>query len=123
LAEANEKRSWRIYADYAQVLIRQNRLLYANDPSFRLDIDNMVYALDSSTIDLCISLFPWAKFRKSKGAVKMLTLLDLRGSIPFYVDITNGCTHDGNILDTITIETGSYYIVDKGYLDFKRLYE
>jgi transposase len=123
LAEANEKRSWRIYADYAQILIKQARPLYANDPSFRLDIDNMVYALDSSTIDLCLSLFPWAKFRKTKGAVKMHTLLDLRGSIPIYVDITNGCTHDVNILDTIPIEAGSYYIMDKGYLDFKRLYE
>jgi transposase len=123
LAEANEKRSWRIYADYAQVLIKQARPLYANDPSFRLDIDNMVYALDSSTIDLCLSLFPWAKFRKTKGAVKMHTLLDLRGSIPIYIDITNGCTHDVNILDTIPIEAGSYYIMDKGYLDFKRLYE
>lgn len=123
LAEANEKRSWRIYADYAQVLIKQARPLYANDPNFRLDIDNMVYALDSSTIDLCLSLFPWAKFRKTKGAVKMHTLLDLRGSIPVYVDITNGCAHDVNILDTIPIESGSYYIMDKGYTDFKRLYE
>jgi hypothetical protein len=123
LAEANEKRSWRIYADYAQVLIKQARPLYANDPNFRLDIDNMVYALDSSTIDLCLSLFPWAKFRKTKGAVKLHTLLDLRGSIPVYVDITQGCIHDVNILDTIPIEAGSYYIMDKGYTDFKRLYE
>ena len=122
LAEANEKRNWKIYADYAQVLIKQARPLYADDPNFRLDIDNMVYALDSTTIDLCLSLFPWAKFRKTKGAVKMHTLLDLRGSIPIYVDITNANVHDVNILDTIPIEAGSYYIMDKGYTDFNRLY-
>lgn len=122
LAEANEKRNWKIYADYAQVLIKQARPLYADDPNFRLDIDNMVYALDSTTIDLCLSLFPWAKFRKTKGAVKMHTVLDLRGSIPIYVDITNANVHDVNILDTIPIEAGSYYIMDKGYTDFNRLY-
>ena len=122
LAEANEKRNWRIYADYAQVLIKQARPLYADDPNFRLDIDNMVYALDSTTIDLCLSLFPWAKFRKTKGAVKMHTILDLRGSIPIYVDITNANVHDVNILDTIPVEAGSYYIMDKGYTDFNRLY-
>lgn len=123
LSEANEKRNWRIYADYAQVLIKQARPLYADDPNFRLDIDNMIYALDSTTIDLCLSLFPWAKFRTTKSAVKMHTLLDLRGSIPVYVDITNANVHDVNILDTIPIEAGSYYIMDKGYTDFKRLYE
>jgi len=122
LAEANEKRNWRIYADYAQVLIKQARPLYADDPNFRLDIDNMVYALDSTTINLCLSLFPWAKFQKTKGAVKMHTILDLRGSIPIYVDITNANVHDVNILDTIPIEAGSYYIMDKGYTDFNRLY-
>jgi hypothetical protein len=122
LAEANEKRNWKIYADYAQVLIKQARPLYADDPNFRLDIDNMVYALDSTTIDLCLSLFPWAKFRKTKGDVKMHTVLDLRGSIPIYVDITNANVHDVNILDTIPIEAGSYYIMDKGYTDFNRLY-
>lgn len=122
LAEANEKRNWRIYADYAQVLIKQARPLYADDPNFRLDIDNMVYALDSTTIDLCLSLYPWAKFRKTKGAVKMHTILDLRGSIPIYVDITNANVHDVNILDTIPVEAGSYYIMDKGYTDFNRLY-
>jgi hypothetical protein len=110
-------------ADYSQVLIKQARLLDVKDPSFRLDIDNMVYALDSSAIDLCLSLFPWAKFRKTKGAVKMHILLDLRGSIPIYVDITNDCTYDVNMLDTIPIEAGSWYFIDKGYLDFKRLYE
>ena len=123
LADANEKRDWRIYADYAQVLIKQARPLYADDPNFRLDIDNMVYALDSTTIDLCLSLFPWAKFRKTKGAVKMHTILDLRGSIPIYVDITNASVHDVNTLDTIPVEAGSYYIMDKGYTDFNRLYD
>jgi hypothetical protein len=123
LAEANEKRNWRIYADYAQVLIKQARPLYADDPNFRLDIDNMVYALDSTTIDLCLSLFPWAKFRTTKSAVKMHTLLDLRGSIPVYLDITNANVHDVNILDTIPIEAGAYYVMDKGYTDFKRLYD
>lgn len=123
LAEANEKRNWKIYADYGQVLIKQARPLYADDPNFRLDIDNMVYALDSTTIDLCLSLFPWAKFRTTKSAVKMHTLLDLRGSIPVYVDITNANVHDVNILDTIPVEAGAYYVMDKGYTDFKRLYD
>jgi hypothetical protein len=115
LADANESRDWRIYADYAQCLIRKARPLYFDDPEFRLDMDNMVYALDSTTIDLCLSMFPWAKFRKAKGAVKMHTLLDLRGSIPIYIDITTGSVHDVNILDTMPIEPGSYYIMDKGY--------
>lgn len=123
LADANESRDWRIYADYAQCLIRKARPLYFDDPEFRLDMDNMVYALDSTTIDLCLSMFPWAKFRKAKGAVKMHTLLDLRGSIPIYIDITTGSVHDVNILDTMPIEPGSYYIMDKGYTDFKRLYQ
>jgi len=123
LAEANENRNWKIYADYARVLIKQARPLYADDPNFRLDINNMVYALDSTTIDLCLSLFPWAKFRKAKGAVKMHTLLDLRGSIPVFVDITEGSIHDVNILDNLPIEAGAYYVMDKGYTDFKRLYE
>jgi len=123
LADANENRDWRIYADYAQCLIRKARPLYFDDPEFRLDMDNMVYALDSTTIVLCLSMFPWAKFRKAKGAVKMHTLLDLRGSIPIYIDITTGSVHDVNILDTMPIEPGSYYIMDKGYTDFKRLYQ
>ena len=123
LAEANGKRNWNIYADYAQVLIKQARPLYGDDPNFRLDIDNMVYALDSTTIDLCLSLFPWAKFRTTKSAVKMHTLLDLRGSIPVYVDVTNANVHDVNILDTIPIEAGAYYVMDKGYTDFRRLYD
>ena len=93
LAEANESRDWRIYADYAQVLIKEARHLYEKDNEFKLDVKNMVYALDSSTIDLCLSLFPWAKFRKNKGAVKMHTLLDLRGSIPTFVHLTDGLSH------------------------------
>jgi hypothetical protein len=122
LADANEKRDWRIYADFAQVLIKKVRPLYFYDTEFRLDIDNMVYAFDSTTIDLCLSLFPWAKFRKNKGAIKMHTLLDLRGSIPVFIDITDGTTHDVNILDLMPIEPGAYYVMDKGYIDFNRLY-
>jgi transposase len=122
LAEANETRDWRIYADFAQVLIKEARKLYKTDNDFLLDIDNMAYALDSTTIDLCLSLFPWAKFRKNKAAVKAHTLLDLRGSIPTFIDITDGSVHDVNILDRITIETGAIYVMDRGYLDFERLY-
>ncbi|MDD4198929.1 MAG: DUF4372 domain-containing protein [Paludibacter sp.] len=99
LAETNEKRNWRIYADYAQVLIKQTRALFADDPNFRFDIDNMVYAIDSTTIYMCLSMFFWAKLRKTKGAVKMNTVLYLRGSMPIYVDITNANVHDINILD------------------------
>lgn len=122
LAEANENRDWRIYADFAQVLIRETRRLYKQDNEFALDIDNMVYALDSSTIDLCLSLFPWAKFRKAKGAVKMHTLLDLRGSIPTFVHLTDGLCHDVNVLDHIVIEPGAIYVMDKGYVDYFRFY-
>lgn len=122
LAEANENRDWRIYADFAQVLIREARRLYKQDNEFALDIDNMVYALDSSTIDLCLSLFPWAKFRKAKGAVKMHTLLDLRGSIPTFVHLTDGLCHDVNVLDHIVIESGAIYVMDKGYVDYFRFY-
>lgn len=122
LAEANENRDWRIYADFAQVLIREARRLYKHDNEFDLDIDNMVYALDSSTIDLCLSLFPWAKFRKAKGAVKMHTLLDLRGSIPTFVHLTDGLCHDVNVLDHIVIEPGAIYVMDKGYVDYFRFY-
>lgn len=122
LADANEKRDWRIYADFAQVLIKKARPLYFDDKDFRLDIDNMVYAFDSTTIDLCLSLYPWAKFHHQKGAVKMHTLLDLRGSIPVFVDITEGAVHDINVLDKIPVEPGSYYVMDKGYVDFHRLY-
>lgn len=122
LAEANENRDWQIYADFAQVLIREARRLYKQDNEFSLDIDNMVYALDSSTIDLCLSLFPWAKFRKAKGAVKMHTLLDLRGSIPTFVHLTDGLYHDVNVLDHIVIEPGAIYVMDKGYVDYFRFY-
>ena len=122
LADANEKRDWRIYADFAQILIKRARPLYFNDKEFRLDLDNMVYAFDSTTIDLCLSLYPWAKFHHQKGAVKMHTLLDLRGSIPIFIDITEGAAHDINSLDVLPVEPGSYYIMDKGYIDFHRLY-
>ncbi len=122
LADANEKRDWRIYADFAQVLIKKARPLYFNDKEFRLDLDNMVYAFDSTTIDLCLSLYPWAKFRHQKGAIKMHTLLDLRGSIPIFVDITEGAVHDVNSLNKMPVEPGSYYVMDKGYIDFHRLY-
>lgn len=122
LADANEKRDWRIYADFAQVLVKKARPLYFDDKDFRLDMDNMVYAFDSTTIDLCLSLYPWAKFHHQKGAVKMHTLLDLRGSIPIFVDITEGAVQDINSLDKMPVEPGSYYILDKGYVDFYRLY-
>ena len=121
LANANKTRDWRIYADFAQVLIDTARKLYAND-SFAVDLNETVYALDSSTIDLCLSLFPWAHFRKNKGAVKLHTLLDLRGSIPSFIRITDGLTHDVNILDDLIPEPGSFYIMDRGYLDFARLF-
>jgi len=121
LANANKTRDWRIYADFAQVLINTARKLYAND-SFAVDLNETVYALDSSTIDLCLSLFPWAHFRKNKGAVKLHTLLDLRGSIPSFIKITDGLTHDVNILDDLIPEPGSFYIMDRGYLDFARLF-
>jgi len=123
LAEANETRDWRIYADFAQVLIREARKLYKKDNDFLCEIDNMAYALDSTTIDLCLSLFPWAKFRKKKAAVKAHTLLDLRGSIPTFIEITDGSVADVNILDRIIIEVGAIYVIDRGYLDFKRLFE
>lgn len=121
LANANKIRDWRIYSDFAQVLIRKARRLYVNE-SFGVELDQTVYALDSTTIDLCLSLFPWAIFRKRKGAVKMHTLLDLRGSIPTVVIITHGRIHDVNILDRLIIEAGAIYIMDRGYLDFARLY-
>lgn len=121
LANANKMRDWHIYADFAQVLINQARALYADD-GFAVELDNTVYALDASTIDLCLSLFPWAKFRKTKSAVKLHTLLDLRGNIPTLVIITDGKVHDVNILDELVAEPGAMYIMDRGYLDFSRLY-
>jgi hypothetical protein len=122
LAYANENRDWRIYCDLAQVLIHQARKLYSND-DFGLQLDETVYALDASTIDLCFSLFPWAKFRKTKSAVKLHTLLDLRGSIPTYIAITDGKFHEVNLLDELTPEPGAIYVMDRGYLDFTRLYK
>lgn len=121
LAYANEKRDWRIYADFAQALIETARKLYAND-DFGLELAQTAYALDATIIDLCLSLFPWAKFRKRKGAVKLHTLLDLRGNIPVAVVITHGKVHEVNILDELPLEAGAIYIMDRGYLDFVRLY-
>src|SRR3989338_8609497 len=121
LSNANNQRDWRIYADLAMILIHRARELYINEP-FGIDLDNTVYALDSTTIDLCLALFPWARFRKNKGAVKLHTLLDLRGNIPSFIDITDGKVHDVNVLDILIFETGSFYIMDRGYIDFKRLY-
>src|SRR5437667_6027668 len=121
LADANDAHDWRIYADFAQVLIGIARPLYASDP-IGVELNESVYALDSTTIDLCLSLFPWAKFRRHKGAVKMHTLLDLHGNIPTFISITNGKVHDVNILDEITPEAGAFYVMDRGYVDFERLY-
>jgi Domain of unknown function (DUF4372)/Transposase DDE domain len=122
LAHANSVRDWRIYADFAQVLITRARVLYAND-SFGVELAQTVYALDATTIDLCLALFPWAKFRKHKGAVKLHTLLDLRGNIPTVVIITHGKVHEVNILDQLSFEAGAFYVMDRGYLDFARLYK
>ena len=121
LADANEKRNWRIHQDFALSLISIARRLYAQD-SFGLELKNTVYALDSSTIDLCLALFPWARFRKTKGAVKLHTLLDLRGSIPTFIHISDGKLGDVNILDQLAFEAGSFYVMDRGYIDFARLY-
>jgi Domain of unknown function (DUF4372)/Transposase DDE domain len=122
LAHANSARDWRIYADFAQVLITRARTLYAGD-RFGIELDQTVYALDATTIDLCLALFPWAKFRKHKGAVKLHTLLDLRGSIPTVVIITHGKVHEVNILDQLSFEAGAFYVMDRAYLDFARLYK
>jgi len=121
LADANESRDWRIYADFAQVLIAIARPLYARDP-IGIDLDQSLYALDSTTIDLCLSLFPWAKFRKHKAAVKMHTLLDLHGNIPTFIRITDGQVHDVNLLNEIMPEPGAFYVMDRGYIDFQRLF-
>jgi len=121
LADANESRDWRIYADFAQVLIGIARPLYAHD-HMGVDLDHSLYALDSTTIDLCLSLFPWARFRQHKAAVKMHTLLDLHGNIPTFIRITDGKVHDVNILDEIVPEAGAFYVMDRGYIDFDRLY-
>ena len=121
LADANESHGWRIFADFAQVLIAIARPLYAHDP-IGIDLDQSLYALDSTTIDLCLSLFPWAKFRQRKAAVKLHTLLDLHGNIPTFIRITDGKVHDVNILDEIIPEAGAFYVMDRGYIDFERLY-
>lgn len=122
LAHANQTRDWRIYADFAQILIRKARQLYVND-SFGIELEQTTYALDATTIDLCLSLFPWAMFRKNKGAVKLHTLLDLRGNIPTIAFITSGKIHEVNILDKLPIEAGAIYVMDRGYLDYARLYK
>jgi transposase len=121
LADANEKRDWRIFADFAQVLIGQARVLYAEE-DFGVELEQAAYALDSTTIDLCLSLFSWAKFRKRKGAIKLHTLLDLRGNFPSTVIVTTGKVSDVKILDQLVFEPGAFYIMDRGYLDFARLY-
>jgi len=122
LTDANEKRDWKIYRDFAQILILEARQLYAND-NFGVELQETVYALDASTIDLCLSVFPWAKFRQTKSAVKLHTLLDLRGNIPSFISITDGKVHDVNILDQLIPEAGAIYLMDKGYLDFIRFYK
>ena len=122
LADANESRDWRIWADVAALLIRRARKLYSDTDLIGLDLKNTVYALDATTIDLCLSLFHWAPFRKAKGAVKLHTLLDLRGAIPAFIHISDGKMHEVNVLDFMPIEAGAFYVMDRGYLDFSRLY-
>ena len=121
LADANEGRDWRIWADVAALLIRRARKLYCNE-RFGVELDNTVYALDATTIDLCLSLFPWAPFRSTKAAVRLHTLLDLRGNIPAFIHISDGKTHEVNVLDRLPIEAGAFYVMDRGYLDFSRLF-
>lgn len=119
---ANEQRDWRIYEAFAHVLIQRARLLYRDDPSVLEGLEGTYYALDSTTIDLCLSVFPWAHFQETKGAVKAHTLLDLRGSIPTFIHITDGTVHDVNMLDALIIEAGAFYVMDRGYLDYQRLH-
>jgi transposase len=121
LAEANENRDWRIYADFAQMLIQRARQLYAHE-DFGVTLNQTAYAFDSTTVDLCLSLFPWAQFRRHKAAIKIHTLMDLRGSIPCFIRITSGKIHDVRILDELALEPGSFYIMDRAYIDFRRLY-
>jgi IS4 transposase len=121
LAKANQNRDWRIYADFAQILIAQARKLYAQD-RFAVELDQTVYAFDSTTIDLCLKLFPWAQFRRRKAAVKLHTLIDLRGNIPCFVHISNGKMHDVKALDHLPVEAGAFYVMDRGYIDFTRLF-
>ena len=121
LANANQTRDWRIYAEFSQTLIQTARKLYINE-EFDFELENTAYALDSFTIDLCLSVFPWAHFRRTKAAIKLHTLLDLRGNIPTFIHITDGKLHDVQVLDILVPEAGSIYIMDRGYLDFARLY-
>jgi hypothetical protein len=121
LSDANEGRDWRIHFEFAQALIQIARRLYARE-ALAIDLDETVYALDSTTIDLCLALFPWASFRKSKAAIKLHTLLDLRGAIPTFIHISDGKLHDVNVLDLLILEPGAFYVMDRGYLDFERLY-
>src|SRR5439155_8481011 len=122
LADANESSDWRIWSDLAALLIRRARKLYASESAFGVELDNTVYALDSSTIDLCLSLFAWAPFRSPKAAIKLHTLLDLRGAIPAFIHISDGKLGDVNVLDLLPLEAGAFYVMDRGYLDFARLY-
>ncbi len=121
LADANRVRDWRIYADLAQILIRQARSIYQTEP-IGVELEETVYALDSTTIDLCLNLFPWARFRRTKAAVKLHTLLDIRGSIPTFISISEGKQADVRVLDELLLEPGAFYVMDRGYVDFKRLY-
>jgi hypothetical protein len=121
LADANDSHDWRIYADFAHILIAHARKLYAQE-RFAVDLEQTVYAFDSTTVDLCLTLFPWATFRRRKAAVKLHTLIDLRGNIPCFVHISNGKMHDVNALDHLPIEAGAFYAMDRGYIDFTRLY-
>uniref|UniRef100_A0A1S7LFK9 Transposase n=1 Tax=Magnetococcus massalia (strain MO-1) TaxID=451514 RepID=A0A1S7LFK9_MAGMO len=121
LADANESRDWQIYADFSWGLIQQARKLYASD-ALDIDLANTVYALDSTTIDLCLSVFPWAPFRDTKAAIKMHTLLDLRGSIPSFIHISDGKLHDVNVIDLLPLESGAFYIMDRAYVDYERLF-
>ena len=121
LADANRQRDWRIYRDLAQLLIRRARALYANEP-IGAELNETVYALDSTTIDLCLNLFPWARFRRTKAAIKLHTLLDLRGSIPTFISISQGKQADVRVLDELVLEPGAFYVMDRGYVDFQRLY-
>jgi hypothetical protein len=123
LAEANEKRPWGIYQDFAAVLIKQARFLYRDDPDFVLELDNTVYALDSTTIDLCMGVFPWAKFRRAKSGIKLHTQIDLRGNIPTFIEITDAKVSDINILDEIPLESGAIYVMDRGYVSTERLHD
>src|SRR3972149_3296608 len=121
LADANETRDWRIYADFAQVLIHRARTLYVDEP-LGVELAETAYAFDATTIDLCLALFPWARFRRHKGAIKLHTLLDLRGSIPCFVHITEGKTSEVTVLDALVVEPGAFYVMDRGYIALARLY-